>query len=240
MDDVSELRREAADTPLHGVWAKGGPVFSHLSDATVHGLEGRSIASFGDAATLGFWAFATGIWITGLFQSGVLPQTEMQLLFPLLLVFSGLVLFIAGLFLYRRNNTFLASTFCSFSAFNLSRGVLFLAQAEGLLPQDATADFLQGCLIESFAYVAFSLFLGSLRMNVVAMLATGCTAVGFALSGLPFLTGALGDSASGWAQAGGIGGYFLLAAGFFAYYGGTALLVNTAWQRVVLPIGGQA
>ena len=53
MDDIAELRSEAARNQIHGVWAKGGPVFSQLSEETVHGLEGRTIASFGDAATLG-------------------------------------------------------------------------------------------------------------------------------------------------------------------------------------------
>lgn len=32
----------------------------------------------------------------------------------------------------------------------------------------------------------------------------------------------------------------MLAGSMLAYYSDTALLVNTAWGRVVLPIGGQA
>ncbi len=31
---------------------------------------------------------------------------------------------------------------------------------------------------------------------------------------------------------------FMLATAAFAYYGGTAVIVNTAWRRVVLPVGG--
>jgi hypothetical protein len=27
MDDIGLLEREAANTPMHGVWGKGGPVF---------------------------------------------------------------------------------------------------------------------------------------------------------------------------------------------------------------------
>ncbi len=74
-------------------------------------------------------------------------------------------------------------------------------------------------------------------MNIVLVLVLASTFFGFALSGLPLLTNQLGGGT--WARAGQIGGYFLFAAGAFAYYGGTALLVNTAWRRVVLPIGGQ-
>jgi hypothetical protein len=48
MDDIRELRSEAAATPVSGVWARGGLVFSHLSEDTVNGLEGAAIATFGE------------------------------------------------------------------------------------------------------------------------------------------------------------------------------------------------
>jgi uncharacterized protein len=237
LSDVSELRNEAGHTPLHGVWARGGPVFSRLSTETVEGLEARTMASFGDAATLGMWAFATGIWTTGLFQAEVLPIQQLVLLFPGMLIYAGLVLFIAGLFLFRRNNAFLGSSFCSFAALNITRAVLLICQNRGVLPANGTANILEGCLLESFAYIALSLLLGALRMNVVVALTLTCTFLGYALAGLPLLVDQTGAAA--WAAAGHFGGYFMFAAGFFAYYGGTALLVNTAWHRALLPVGGK-
>lgn len=237
MDDISELRDEAAETPAHRVWTKGGPVFTRLPDNTIRGLEGQAIASFGDAATLGMWAFATGIWTTGLFQSNLLPLPQMVLLFPVMLIYAGVVLFISGLFLYRRNDTFLGSSFCSFASLNVTRAVLLICQNRGILPSGATADLLQGCLLESFAFIALSLLLGAVRLNVVLMLVLGCTFFGYALAGLYFLIHQMGGNA--WSYAGEIGGYFMFAAGFFAYYAGTAVLVNTAWRRVLLPIGGE-
>lgn len=105
------------------------------------------------------------------------------------------------------------------------------------MPSGATADVLQGCLLESFAYIALSLLFGAARMNVVMVLVLGCTFLGYALAGLYFLIHQMGGNA--WSYAGEIGGYFMFAAGFFAYYGGTAILVNTAWRRVLLPIGGE-
>jgi succinate-acetate transporter protein len=235
MDDISELRNEAAHTSPHQVWAKGGPVFSYLSTETVHGLEGWAIASFGDAASLGMWAFATGIWTTGLFQTEVLSPRQIDLLFPSMLLYAGLVLLIAGLFLFRRNDNFLGSSFCSFAALNMSRAVLLILVHHGVLPAGGAADVVEGALVESFAYIALSLFVAATRMNVVLMLTLSCTFFGYALGGLPFVTGNMGG---GWAEAGRIGGYFLFAAGFFAYYGGTAVVVNTAFRRIVLPLGG--
>ncbi|HKS90277.1 MAG TPA: GPR1/FUN34/YaaH family transporter [Stellaceae bacterium] len=238
MDDIRHLHDEAAKTPMTGVWTKGGPVFSHLTEPTVLGFEAQGIATFGNASTLGLWAFATGIWTTGLFQTGLLPQRDMNLLFPEMLIYAGIVLLIAGLFVYRRNDTFHGSSFCSFAALNITRAVLMMLQNRGVLPNDGTATVLEGCLLESFAYVALSLFAGALRMNAVAALVWACAFVGYLLAGLPYV--ANGAAAGGWAAAGRIGGYFLFAAGFFAYYGGTALLVNTTWRRAVLPLGGKA
>ncbi len=237
MNDTLHQHREVPSASMHGVSTKGGPVFSHLDGETIEGIQGRAIASFGDSATLGMWAFATGAWITGLFQSNLQPQQQLNLLFPELLTYSGLVLFIAGLFLFRRNNTFFATAFCSFGAFNLTRGIMLLCQLRGVLPDGGAASVLEGCLIESFAYIAFSLFIAATQMNVVVILVLICTTIGYCLGGLPFLA----NTHSGpWAHAAQIGGYFLFGSGLFAYYGGTALLVNTACRRVVFPIGGQA
>jgi len=43
----------------------------------------------------------------------------------------------------------------------------------------------------------------------------------------------------GFALLGRIGGFFMIASAAFAFYGGSANLVNTAWRRMALPIGGQ-
>ena len=85
--------------------------------------------------------------------------------------------------------------------------------------------------------MALSPFIGVLRMNVVMTLVLGCTAAGFALSGVPFLTDQV--ELGVWGELGRIGGYFLLAAAIFAFYGGSATAVNTAWRRAIFPLGGE-
>jgi succinate-acetate transporter protein len=99
---------------------QGWPDISKLSDSAINALEGRAVAGFGDAATLGMWAFSTGLLLDGLFQIGVLPLQQLAVIFPVVIVYSGPVLFIAGLMLYRRNEAFLDSFFCAFGAFNLT------------------------------------------------------------------------------------------------------------------------
>ena len=54
-----------------GIWSKGGPAFPHISDDAAHAVEGRTLASFGDAASVGMWAFGTGALTSGLFQADI-------------------------------------------------------------------------------------------------------------------------------------------------------------------------
>ena len=109
-------------------------------------------------------------------------------------------------------------------------GLFLLCASQGLLPAGTPVDLMQGAMLEAFAYISLSLLLGALKMNVVLMLTLSCTAIAFALAGVGFMAPVV--------EAGRVGGWFMLAAAAFAYYGGSAVLVNTAWRRVLLPVGG--
>jgi hypothetical protein len=62
--------------------------------------------------------------------------------------------------------------------------------------------------------------------------------VEFLLPGPPYIADMVGHP--GRKQLGQVGSGFLLTGCLFGYYGGGALLVNTAWRCEILPIGGQA
>ena len=236
MDYVAELRNEAASTPEQEVWSRGGPVFAHLTEDTVNGLDGFTMTTFGDAASVGMWAFASGALMGGLFQADVLPSAAAAALFPLLLVYPGAVLFIAGLLLFRRNNNLLASSFCSFASLNLARGALLYCGSQGMLPAHAPVGLMQAILFEVFAYLSLTLMIGAVKLNAVLVLTLACAAIGFGLAGVSLLV----DPASGFLdETGRIGGYFMIASAAFAFYGGSAIIVNTAWRRTLVPIGGQ-
>jgi succinate-acetate transporter protein len=137
-------------------------------------------------------------------QIGVLLPQQLTVIFAVLIVYSGPVLFIAGLLLYRRNEAFLGSSFCSFGAFNLTRGILLLCMSFGL--SHGVGTEVQGIMMEVFAYIALSLSLGGIRINVVVLLTFSCTFVGFLLSGPPFIADMVGHP--GWKQLGQVGGGF--------------------------------
>jgi len=78
--DSSELRREAAALPMHGLWTRGRPAFSQLADRTVLVLGDEPWRRLGDSGAVGMWAFATGAWLSGLFQANLLPLAQLPLL----------------------------------------------------------------------------------------------------------------------------------------------------------------
>jgi succinate-acetate transporter protein len=208
-----------------------------MREEEIVALEEQAAATMGDSTTLGLWGFATGTWIVGTVIAGVFPQNAATGVAPVLLVFAGLAQFIAGLFAYRRANSLAATAFCCFGAFNVTVAMIYLLQARGILATTGDPIVLEGFLLESFGFIALALCLAALRANMALVAVLGTLAVGYALSGIPMLANAVGQD--GWGVIGSIGGWFLVASAFFAYYTGMAMVVNSSWKRTVLPIGGE-
>jgi uncharacterized protein len=218
----------------HENWTKSGPVVSHLPEEEIELLEDRAVATVADPAPLGLWGFATGTWVVGTVLAGVFPVSTLTATIPVLVVFAGLVQFIAGLFAFRRANVLAATAFCSFGAFNALTAIFLAMQARGILPTTGDPMALQGFILVSFGFIALALTIAALPTNAGLVLTLGLLAIGYTLSGIPNLTAA--GSKSLVAE---LGGWFLVASAFFAYYTGMALVVNSSWQRTVLPIGGE-
>jgi uncharacterized protein len=217
-------------------WTKSGPVVSRLPNEEIESLESRAAATVADPVPLGLWGLATGTWVVGTVLAGVFPASALTATIPVLVVFAGLAQFIAGLFAFRRANVLAATAFCSFGAFNVLTGVLFAMQARGVLPATGDPIVLQGFILLSFGFIALALTLAALPTNAGVVITLGLLAVGYILSGIPNVTGAAGH---GTTLIGSLGGWFLVASAFFAYYTGMALVVNSSWQRTILPIGGE-
>jgi len=221
----------------HAHWTKGGPVVSHLSDDEIGTLEERAAATMGDSSTMGLWAFATGTWIVGTVIGGAFGQGALPATAPVLIAFAGLAQFIAGLFAYRRANTLAATAFCCFGAFNVVIGLVYMLQAVKLIAPNGAAVVLEGFLLESFGFIALALTLAAMRTNAGFVGLLALLAIGYILSGIPMLGNSVGQGAEG--IIGNIGGWFLVASAFVAYYVGMALVVNSTWNRRVLPLGGE-
>lgn len=221
--------------PKHATWTKAGPLVSRLPDDQIAVMGARTVGTVGDASTLGLWGFATGTWIVATVMSGQLPASALGFTIPVLLVFAGVVQFIAGLLSFRRANVLAGSAFCCFGAFNTTVAVALLAAAQPIAA-NSSASILLGFLLVSFGFIAFALSIAALKTNaaLVAVLITLCA--GYTLSGIPHFTNPTATAPDLVAQ---IGGYCLMASAFFAYYAGMALVVNSTWGRALLPLGGE-
>jgi len=195
------------------------------------------MATVGDPVPLGLWGFATGTWIAGTVIGGIFPSGTTADLAPVLIVFAGIAQFIAGLFAYRRAQALPATAFCCFGAFNTTAGLLFLMQAAKLLAVDAPDLVLFGFLLESFCFIALALTIAAMEANMAIVAVLGLLAIGYGCAGLPYLANSV--NAGGWGIVGNIGGWFLCASAFVAYYTGMAMIVNSTRKRVVLPIWGR-
>jgi succinate-acetate transporter protein len=244
MPDIAEVRttevHNVARLDRHLSWTKGGPVATHLPEDEISTLEDRATATVADPGPMGLWAFATGTWIMGAVAGGAFPLASMIGVAPVLIAFAGVAQFIAGLFAYRRAHALLATAFCCLGAFNVTSGLTFVVLASGsLAPQVASNTVVfQGFLMMSFGFITLSLALAALRANMATFAVFALLCVGYVLAGIPWLVNSVG--AGGWGIIGNIGGWFLVASAFFAYYTGAALVVNSTWKRTLLPIFGEA
>lgn len=183
-----------------------------------------------DPAPLGLAGFA----LTTLLLSGVNAGKigSGGLIFVgMALFYGGLAQFCAGMWEFKRNNTFGATAFGSFGAFWMGAGILFVfdhftvAPATPFVGPDGFTWFLFG-----WAVFTTYMFIASLRVS-------GAVAAVFLLLLLTFwcLWGGSGlreGFGNGWTQ---IGGYLGIGTAAVAFYASFAGVTNLTWGRTILP-----
>lgn len=228
---------EVTSIERHQRWTRGGGVVSHMNDDMIETLAEQSAMAIGDSGPFGLWALATGSWIFGTVAAGVFALTDVGAVAPILLVFAGVGQVIAGIIAYRRANSLMGTALCSFGALYTTLAVFFGLQLGGGLPAAGAPVVIEGFLLESFAFMALGMAVAAIRTGLMELVAFALLGVGYALIGIPSIANAVGTA--GWDIVGIIGGCFLMAAAFVCYYGGLALVVNSAWKSSTLPLLGE-
>ena len=238
MADVAEFR-DFRLVEKHQSWTMGGPVVSRLPDPEIATLEGRASATMAEPATFALFGFATGTWIAGVVFGGFVAATAEPALAVILILFAGIGQFVGGLFALRRVNALSASAFCCFGAYNTVVGLTILLEGSGLVPKGVSTFDVLSWFNFSFGFIAFAFTLASLRSNMVLPAVLFFLGCGYTLIGVSLLHGVPPGATVG----GGIpfaGGVVLWISAALAYYYGMAMVVNATWNRVVLPIVGNA
>lgn len=216
------------------LWTKSGPVAGPLPVADLQRLQETQEATVAEPAPLGLFGFATGTFAIGYVLSGFTsaPAVAQISTAAVLLVFAGITQLLAGMWAFRKGNTFAATAFSCYGANNTVVAVFFLMTAAGVFPKVFSTNVVLSIELFCFAYISLLLAAAALKLNPVFVSILAALVPGFALSGLALV----GEPE----VIGHIGGYFLILSALLAFYGASALVMNAVHGRTVLPLFGRA
>ncbi len=178
-----------------------------------------------DPAPLGLAAFASTTFVLSCFNANLIGAALSAVVLPLALFYGGLSQFLAGMWEFRRGNTFGATAFASYGAFWLSYAALVKFVAPGL--PAATAHQALGLYL--LVWAVFTIY-----MTVAALKVSGAVLGVFATLSLTFLVLAIGQFANS-TGLGKVGGWIGLLTALVAWYASFATVTNSTWKRDVLP-----
>lgn len=183
-------------------------------------------SSIADPGPLGLAAFALTTFVLSCFNAGLVADKALEaVVLPLALFYGGFAQVLAGMWEFKKNNTFGATAFTSYGAFWLS----FAGYVKFVAPQLPAADAHTATGLFLLAWTIFTLY-----MTVVATRINGVLLAVFAVLSLTFVlltVGALG----GQANIGQLGGYAGLVTAALAWYGSMAGVANNTWKTAKLP-----
>ncbi|MEU6477405.1 acetate uptake transporter [Streptomyces sp. NPDC047017] len=184
--------------------------------------------AYADPAPVGLAGFALTTLLLSIVNTGLLKETGAIVpVLALAAFYGGLAQFVAGLFEFRRGNTFGATAFMSYGAFWLTYWWLVQQLTSAGDVHVALGLYLLGWGIFT-AYMA------------VAALRTSLAVLGvFVLLTITFVLLAVGEFQGGVPPqlATKIGGWFGIATGLVAWYASAAAVINATHRRPLLPTG---
>lgn len=181
----------------------------------------------GDPAPLGLAGFGITTLVLSVINAGWIAGAAVPVVLALAIPYGGVAQFMAGMWAFRRGNTFAGTAFSSFGAFWIS---FFLVELFAPQIKDAAAlSAVLGTYLIAWGIFTAYMFLASLAG------AKGVSVV-FALLALTFVLLAIGAWTNNpdtvWTK---IGGYAGLATAIVALYVSFADVTNANFKRTVLP-----
>lgn len=183
-------------------------------------------APIADPGPLGLAAFAVTTFVLCVFDAEIADPSLKSVVLPLALFYGGLVQVLAGMWEFRKNNTFGAVAFSSYGAFWLA----YAGYARVVAPElpAEQAHVATGVFLLAWTIFTGYMLLAALRIN-------GLLIAVFSLLFLTFVlltVGALGQSAT----ITQIGGWVGILTAVGAFYGSAAGVTSSTWGRPILPV----
>ncbi len=178
-----------------------------------------------DPGPLGLAGFAMTTFVLSMFNSNLVDEKGVPVVLALALAYGGIVQLIAGLWEFRTGNTFGAVAFCSYGAFWLSFWALNVFYAKDI---GGNVGHSVGLYLWAWAIFTAYMTVAALRVNLAVLAVFALLTATFVLLAI----GAVGahSTVTHW------GGYVGLATAAVAWYASFAAVVNSTFERVVLPV----
>jgi hypothetical protein len=178
------------------------------------GLLGYAVATF-------MWGTSAAAWYSD-------PDSLLYIV-PMVLIFGGLAQFIASMWSYRKGDMFRATVMGCFGAFNAIYATMLWLQHSHRLAPLVNAPHAIGVFLLCFAYIAFFLMFAAGKVNNVAVAVMLFLWISCLLMGLGNL---LSVNILGILR-----GWSAIISALLAFYGTTALVINSLSERAVLGMG---
>ena len=178
--------------------------------------------SIADPAALGLAGFAMTTFVLSMFNTGLVSKAGEPVVLGLALAYGGGAQLLAGMWEFRKGNTFGATAFSSYGAFWISYWAFVAFFAKGV-PDTAVGLYLIAWGIFTF-YMWVASFRTTVAVNVVLLLLW----ITFLLLGI----GAA--SANGGITK--LGGWIGLATALAAWYASFAIVANFTFKRTIFPV----
>jgi len=192
-----------------------------------HPIAERPVApdiSVADPAPLGLAAFALTTFVLSLFNANVWAAEPAAV--ALAAAYGGGCQLLAGMWEFKRNNTFGATAFSSFGGFWISY-FIFVKFIAGSVPPASLPETVGTFLLGWTIFTAY-MTIGSLRVSAAVALVFVLLTVTFVL-----LTVGAFQSSENWTKAGGWVGVATAAAAWYASFAG---VTNSTFKKTVLPV----
>jgi len=184
-------------------------------------------AAMADPAPLGLSALGITMLLFSAINAGWISASSTPVVLAIALPYGGISQALAGMWEFRRGNTFAATAFTSYGAFWISFVLLNTVFAKDIQAADVSA----GLGLYLFAWGLFTLY-----MLIASLASARAVTAGFFLLTLTFFAlsiGTWGQSAT-WNT---VGGYLGIATAILALYISFANVTKAQFHRTVLPKG---
>lgn len=187
-------------------------------------------SSIADPGPLGLAAFALTTFILSMSNARLVPADLGALFVPLAMFYGGLAQVLAGMWEYKKNNTFGATAFTTYGSFWLGLGTTVILETLKILNFGASGHAAIGLYLIAFTIFNTYMWIGAFRIHN-ALLAV------FTFLEVTFILLDLAEFGIISSVPGGICGLITAAC---AWYTSAAGILNPLYGRTLLPTGSRS